>query len=290
MRYFFESLLGAYFPYIGYRLHGRFVCPLSGWWCRRLSVPYLPSMSAQIVSHCNLNCKHCNALSPIAEAGFYDVGQLEKDLLELASKIRTNVFGLVGGESLLHPNIIDILKCSRRAFPKAHILLFTNGVLAKSMPDAFWKAAREARIVFYVTVYPPFVAFGGIFDFIKERATLAIPGRKVGSEWRRNAYSFKRSRDDAVRFFKACCWKCYMLHDSKLFVCPSYCLQHYNRYFNENHETVKGYDIYKYSGKELVEFMKRPDPACRYCTWVMKNETTQWDYSKREKSEWCEDV
>lgn len=66
--------------------------------------------------------------------------------------------------------------------------------------------------------------------------------------------------------------------------------RHYNRYFNENHPTVKGYDIYKYSGKELVEFMKRPDPACRYCTWVMKKETTQWDYSKREKSEWCEDV
>ena len=67
-------------------------------------------------------------------------------------------------------------------------------------------------------------------------------------------------------------------------------LKHYNRYFNENHPTVKGHDIYKYSGKELVEFMKRPDPACRYCTWVMKKETTQWDYSKREKSEWCQDI
>ena len=289
MRYFFESLLGGYFPYVRYRLHERFVRPLSGWWCRCLSVPYLPLISAQIVSHCNLNCKCCNALSPIAEAGFYDVGQLEKDLLELASKIRTNVLILVGGESLLHPNIIDILKCSRRAFPKTHIVLLTNGVLAKSMPDAFWKAAREARIVFHVTVYPPFAA-SGIFDFIKERATLAMPGPKVGSEWSRRAYSFKRSRDDTVRFFKACYWKCHMLSNSKLFVCQSYCLQHYNRYFNENHETVKGYDIYKYSGKELVEFMKRPDPACRYCTWVMKKETAQWDYSKREKSEWCEDV
>lgn len=285
MRFFFKSLCHGNFWY-GRSAFQRKSFPIVNFWR-----PHLVTLDIHVVDHCNLNCKGCAAFSPLAKEWFYDVVQLERDLLELSKKIRFFQLKLIGGETLLHPKITEIVQITRRIFSKKSVLsIVTNGSLLPQMSGVFWKVCRENRVFLALSVYPPFQKHLDTYCKLAKANGINVLRQYNWQHWDSLQCSFGNQRGAEI-FYRSCNQNtCHKLWNSKLYICPMCFLQHYNHYFNENHETVKGYDIYKYSGKELVQFMKRPDPACRYCTWVVKNETTQWDYSKREKSEWCEDV
>lgn len=285
MRFFFKSLCHGNFWYVRSAFQ-RKSFPIVNFWRSSLSL-----LDIHIVDHCNLNCKGCTAFSPLAKEWFYDVVQLERDLLELSKKIRFFQLKLIGGETLLHPKITEIVQITRRIFPKKSVLsIVTNGSLLPKMPDGFWKVCRENGVFFTLSVYPPFQKYLDVYLKLAKDNGIHVILEYNAQNWDNLRCSFRNQRGAEI-FYRSCKQNtCHKLWNSKLYICPMCFLQHYNHYFNENHETVKGYDIYKYSGEELVRLMKQPDPACRYCTWAMKKETTQWDYSKREKSEWCEDV
>ena len=253
--------------------------------------PHLDSIEIHVADHCNLNCKGCSVCSPLTKVWFCDVVQTEKDLLELSRKIQFARIALIGGETLLHPELTELVQIVRKAYPKVRVDIVTNGILLPKMSSEFWTVCRENEVFLCLSMYPPFRRNENTYlDLAKDEKVRMILA-KNDSVWNKITCSFHRDKSSADAHFRVCEQKnCHKLWHSKLYLCPACFLQHYNRYFNENHETVRGYDIYKYSGKELQQFMTRPDPACRYCTWVMKKEITQWDYSKREKSEWCEGV
>ena len=274
------------FTYISSWLYRRLVFPIVNW--RR---PHLDELSIHIVDHCNLDCKGCGVLAPLAEKWFYDAAQIERDLSELAKKVQFAQIVLIGGETLLHPKLTELVQIVKRIYPKASVVITTNGILLPKMSDDFWKVCRQYKVLLFLTVYPPFrEKLDGYLESAKRKGVCLMTLGSV-DRWMIMRYSFSRNKYSLNAVFRECENKrCRQLYHSKLYLCSACFFRHYNRYFNESHPTIKGYDIYKYSGKELVEFMKRPDPACRYCTWAMKKETTQWDYSKQEKSEWCEDV
>lgn len=65
----------------------------------------------EIVHHCNLECKGCDHCAPIAQEEYVELKTYKKDI-EKMKKIfhRINSFAIMGGEPLLHPKIIDIMK------------------------------------------------------------------------------------------------------------------------------------------------------------------------------------
>lgn len=285
MRFFFRRLKERDWLYVKYVMREKSF-PIVNFWR-----PHLLELGVSIVEHCNLNCKGCCTLSPLTKSGFCDVAQTEKDLSELSKKMRLASVRFIGGEPLLHPNIAELLWVAKKACPKSRIAITTNGSLLQRMSDDFWEACRRNKAVLTLSVYPPFRE--NLFEYLELARSkgVCIVHLDVISNWDSMRRSFREGGGDVNIIYRMCRYKkCYQLWHSKLYLCVGCFFQHYNRYFNKNYPTIKGYDIYKYSGKELVQFMKRPDPACRYCTWVMKKETSQWGYSKREKSEWCEDV
>ena len=286
VRYFIKSLCKGEIWYVKSALRRKLYLPMM-----YFGRPYLRNLDIHVTDHCNLNCKGCSLISPLAKEWFCDVEQTEKDLSELSKKVQILNLSLIGGEPLLHPEITELVRVVRKAYPKSDITVVTNGSLLPKMTDDFWKVCRENRVVFMLSVYPPLRTHLNEYLKLSKGNGIHVMLLHNTRAWDRMRFSFKTEENMAGIHYRLCKQKdCYKLVDSKLYLCPLFSLKHYNRYFNENHPTIKGYDIYKYSGKELVQFMKRPDPACRYCTWVVKNETTQWGYSKREKSEWCEDV
>ena len=282
---FFKTLRRGGWSYVNFVMRGKFASIVN--FGRR----FLGELDVHITDCCNLGCRGCATFAPLAKDWFCDVAQVERDLVELAGKIHFGCVNLLGGETLLHPNISEIIRIARHNYPKARICLTTNGCLLPEMSVGFWETCRNNGICIVLSVYPPFQKNLDAYCELGRNNGVPVFPIYNAQVWDNVQCSFSLSIRNMDAFYRSCKQKtCHRLWNSKLYLCPMCFLQHYNRYFNENHETVKGYDIYKYSGKELVEFMKRPDPACRYCTWVMKKETTQWDYSKREKSEWCEDV
>ena len=83
------------------------------------------------MDHCNLNCKCCNHFSPIATPFFLKLEDFEKDMARIAVLTEGNIgrIWLIGGEPLLHPDIVAFLYSARKFFPDTHITLDTNGTL-----------------------------------------------------------------------------------------------------------------------------------------------------------------
>lgn len=256
--------------------------------------PYLYQVSISAVEHCNLNCKGCSTFSPLAKEELIDVAQLEKDLQELSKKLQIAGLYIIGGEPLLHPAIAEIIAMGRRVYPREKITLTTNGILLPKMSDHFWDTMRSNRARILLSLYPPYKDRLSDFCRLIRQQGVALENiydRNLKKRWEAMRYSFRATHADIHRIYRACKYKnCIQLYRSKLYICNAFHLKKYNEYFHESQETIRGYDIYQYSGRELQAFMNQPDPCCRYCGWVLKNETIPWDYSKRKKSEWCADV
>ena len=94
-----------------------------------------PSLEVHIVDHCNLRCAECCSLSPLLPEHYVKPEDMRHDL-ELATRVvKPTYLKLVGGEPLLHPNIIDCLQSAR---PFADILsVTTNAILLEKMNDEF---------------------------------------------------------------------------------------------------------------------------------------------------------
>lgn len=70
----------------------------------------------------------------------------------------------MGGEPLLHPQIVKIFDITRRILPQTFICLHTNGILLTKMPDEFWEACRKNKIAFKITKYPVMKNFSEVVD------------------------------------------------------------------------------------------------------------------------------
>ena len=109
-----------------------------------------------IVDHCNLNCKGCIHFTPLADKGYTSIKEFKHDsaiMSKLASKKIKEVH-LLGGEPLLHPELIKILKVARFNFPQADIKLISNGILILSQKENFWQVMKRNKIHLSVTEYP----------------------------------------------------------------------------------------------------------------------------------------
>ena len=101
----------------------------------------------EIVHHCNLNCKGCDHCAPIAEEEFVNLKQFENDLKKIKKTFNSiNAFSIMGGEPLLHPQLIEIIKISRKILKKTVILIYTNGINLENQPEKFWEICKKNKI------------------------------------------------------------------------------------------------------------------------------------------------
>ena len=107
------------------------------------------SLEAHIVDHCNLTCAQCCSLSPLLPEWMAATDEVASDLAVAAKVLSPRIFKLVGGEPLLHPDIVDILRCVRDAQIAPVISVTTNGLLLGTMSDAFWQATDALTISRY---------------------------------------------------------------------------------------------------------------------------------------------
>jgi GTP 3',8-cyclase len=108
---------------------------------------HLPLVEIPIVDHCNLTCNLCNHGSPSLPAHFMDVTELNSYVKDF---MRIDMIRVIGGEPLLHPKIVDILKAIKSLGITKYIEVATNGLLLTTMASDFWSAVDKVR----VSVYP----------------------------------------------------------------------------------------------------------------------------------------
>lgn len=247
-----------------------------------------------LVDHCNLNCASCAHFSPIANEWYIDVEDLRADLSRMAKifgKQYSFKFCLMGGEPLLHPEINEILKISRKCLPKAQIQLITNGLLLEHMSEDFWLSLKNNAIELYLSRYPI------NFDYLKYKTFAESKGITVVWEDHTDKVYFgelpinRTGKYDGKETFSACFHanEKHNLYKGRLYTCMFTAnVRILNEKFNLDLPTDTGIDIYsvKYPF-QIRKFLRKPTKLCGHCA-LQKNKLFKWRLSKSSIDEWIE--
>ncbi|MCH5172284.1 MAG: radical SAM protein [Erysipelotrichales bacterium] len=248
-------------------------------------------LDIHISEHCNLNCISCTNFSPLAHPKFADLKELDNNLKYLSKFQKSfGVLQLMGGEPLLNPNIIDIIKISRKYFSKTSIKILTNGILLKSMKDDFWRACREYDINISVTIYPININVMEIEKICdNNKVRFEIFAIRTGEK---AFYAYKVNPNGGqkvfMKFIKCQSSGCMQIVENKIFACPiSADIKHLNSAF--------GYD-FKQKRRDYVRIDKmktafqlrwlraRSKPFCYYCE--LRGNSFPWRKSEKKEEEW----
>ncbi len=251
----------------------------------------------QVAEHCNLNCRNCAHYSPLAEEEFLDIKQYEKDLCRLSELFCGEMewIRLMGGEPLLHPQINEIMKLTRKYFPYGHIYIISNGILLTSMPKDFYEVCRSEKIEIRVTKYPIALDYSHLEEvMLQNKIEYALNGE--GNNRRPTMWRIAldtRGDFDAVKNFYTCkrANECLNLRNGRLYTCCTVAHAHHLiKHFNLDMAWSErnSIDIYKAENAEtIMEKMVKPIPFCRYCDHEKMYEyEDDWSVSQKDRYEW----
>lgn len=180
----------------------------------RLSVEY------SLTEHCNISCHACAHASPLLPEKFADIAAFARDFEALAKVLHTRELRIVGGEPLLHPELLQFLSEARRIGIADSIVIYTNGVLLHQVPDDFWRLIDELRI----SAYP------GVRRRLDDEACARLcesHGVKLRIEHFKTFSQTligKRMEDRKLvkAIYRAChtATECHTVHDGRFYKCP----------------------------------------------------------------------
>jgi MoaA/NifB/PqqE/SkfB family radical SAM enzyme len=97
------------------------------------------SVEYNVTEHCNLSCYGCDHASPLLPEKFAAIEDFSRDFSALARVYHAEELRILGGEPLLHPDLLEFLREGRRIGIADSIWLYTNGVLLHTMPEELWE-------------------------------------------------------------------------------------------------------------------------------------------------------
>lgn len=256
----------------------------------------IPILHIHLTDHCNLNCKGCDNFSPLSPEVFADIDVVERDCARISglSNGKVSEIQLLGGEPLLHPDVVSFMEVVHKYFPDVSIKLVTNGVLLLKQQDDFWEGCRNNNIEIVVTKYPIKLDHDAIEQCAKDKGVSFTYYGSTGSveKTMQCAPLDLAGKQDPCDSFLRCnsANRCISLDNGKIYTCSLIpYVKYFNAHFNKDLEvTEKDYiDIYKAESiREILEFVSKPMPFCRYCN----RKGIIWDVgygiSKKDISEW----
>ncbi len=112
-------------------------------------------IAMDVTQACQLSCVGCNHSVPlwrVRPGGPWNESpeSVARDLKNISRVAHTQEWAAMGGEPLIHPKLVDILKVARDSGFMDQIQVWTNGLLLKKMSAEFWRSFD--KMVF--SVYP----------------------------------------------------------------------------------------------------------------------------------------
>jgi hypothetical protein len=249
--------------------------------------PYI--LETHLADHCNLNCKGCSHFSPLVGGEkFTDIEIFKRDMARLR-QLFDNIYEirLMGGEPLLHPELLSFFEVTRQTFPGARIALFTNGIRLPTMSDMFWDGCAQNHIRVKLSYYPIELNIHEIKRKArKKHVRIKIP-RPIKSFFKHINIS---GDSDPNASFRSCrmMFKTPQLRDGKLYPCffPAY-VHYFSAYFNESifADEKDSIDLFgDVSPAKILKFMDRRIPMCRWC--LTRRRYEKWGFSGKDIHEW----
>lgn len=256
--------------------------------------PHLYRVVTHLTDHCNLKCKGCTHFSNIAEPAFTDLGEFRRDMERMAKVFDgiTEIY-LLGGEPLLHEEVISFMEVARKNFPKSErINLMSNGLLVPKMSDEFFKALHDNEIRLVIDLYPVNIQVEKI-DELGREYDFEIEWVESRNEFFKLPIDLSGSQDPE-HSFKSCgpYNNCVLLREGRLYPCA---YAAYSKIFMEHFgfegleagskDSISIYD--EEDPYKIMDFLMKPVPWCRFCN-VDAVSTFEWSHDKAEADDWLE--
>ncbi len=227
------------------------------------------SLELHIVDHCNLSCWACSSLSPYLPVSVASPVDIKRDLELIEQVITPHYVDITGGEPLLHPDMIGVLKTVRTVKLRAIITVTTNGLLLDRMPEEFWTLIDGLTISIYPKPLLP--------NHIRNLAYKMAETYNFVLDMKRQHTFQEMSRhepcaDDKINraMFNSCSWRQsnHMIRDGYFYTCfrPPHFQTFYGKRINFTADGVRLHD-----GPELVDqilrYLQRSIPlkSCALC-------------------------
>ena len=259
-----------------------------------------PKLDVQVCDHCNLRCAGCLHFAPLAEKRFLDLTEYERDLERLSAIEGIGGYFdavvLMGGEPLLHPRVVELMRITRSHLPGERVSLCTNGLLLRSMDDAFWDALVECDVELAISPYPIHVDYEGLADLARSKgAMVAFTGDITKTVEGKEAF-IRLALDpqggcDPVRSFVSCPFGGCFLQLARGAIWPCQVTAHHGfieqRFGRGMHaEADDRLALDSISSTDDIEtFRRRSHPMCRYCNNDALT-VAPWERSKLSAAEW----
>lgn len=241
----------------------------------------LSVVEVNIVSHCNLNCTLCSHCAPMAKEEYLGAAFARRDFKRLSelSGGAVDCIHITGGEPLLHSACREFLADAREFFPFSTIRLVTNGLLLLEQQDSFWSFLSNNRIVLSPTKYPIKINWGTVENICSAFDVELRYFNDPDTPKTMTRYPLDPvGRQDPVKSFLDC--SCAnvtpVLHKGKLFACPTAATA---RLMDMGIEAGEGdyIDIFEARDMgEILSFLARPIPFCRYCRVADREDGVAW--------------
>lgn len=270
-------------------------------WRKRAEEKHRPHtllrFEVQLAEHCNLNCRGCTHYAPLAKPEFLDVEEYGRDIARLADLFDHEVrwIHLMGGEPLLHPEIVKVMRMTREAFPYGQIMVVTNGVLLGKMTDAFWQTCKEYDIEISATKYPIPCDYDAYESKAREKGvkfTFYNAGQRIKTlnRYPLSVAGHQHVEDSFVRCFGSN--RCLTLRHGRIYGCDLAAHAHHliQAFQLPIHESRRdSIDIYEaQTPEEIMEHCAKPIPFCRYCDVARSTEGYPFGTSHRNRYEWLD--
>lgn len=228
------------------------------------------AVEVNAVWHCNISCQSCSHGSPdLPRDRFADPATVASDLRALSEWMRVEHVRVLGGEPLLHPDLVEVLVAIRGAGITNTVRVLTNGVGLHRQPAAFWRAVDEL----HVSVYPNTSQVVETHRELILRRAAEASARVTLKFFDHFRVSFRPPDGDneLTRLVYATCqignrWRCFTVEEGLLYRCPQSAL------LARDSETVRSGDAIRIEGikqtAELLTWIMRPTPllSCAACT------------------------
>lgn len=267
----------------------------------------ITTLDYSITTKCNLNCAGCRDKSPIMDPWFVSTERFLHDQEQL---IRVGLghitLTLFGGDPLVHPNIVELIKKS-----KMKLSILTNGLGVLNQSPEFFEVLLLKNMPITISVYNrSLIPYDKVFKLLESKGIKYINAdtdlnminkEKVNGEYCKNHFIISRTDPkglyNKVENYRRCCSMYPVIHNNRLFHCLTHNDLVLNDKFGLNLKFVEGTDYICLDkvkhAHEIYSFLHRIPDYCRFCgsdgIVNPNNELILWRYSTKDKSEWVKD-
>ena len=222
-----------------------------------------------IAAHCNLRCRACAYLSPVMPAATVPPAQIQRDLTVLARHYHASEARVLGGEPLLHPDLVAVLQAIRASDICDTIRVITNGLLLARMPGDFWHLADEISVSMYPGRQPDEAAVTAVARMAEKHG---VRLRLKYFHYFRESYTEFGTGDSRLveRIYRTCqmanVWRCNTVLNGYLYRCPQSAFIPSITHSPGPGDRLPITDFPAFT-KRLLEFLESSEPlhACTNC-------------------------